>query len=149
VKPPRRLEDVGFKALNAFHRFVVLVTRGRVGRKAFGMPVVELHTIGRKSGAIRSTMLTVPIIDGNALILVASKGGNDQDPDWFKNIVAHPDVEVTYKGDRRSMRARVATPEEKAELWPRAVATYKHYGSYQRRTKRDIPLVICEPRVDI
>ena len=91
-------------------------------------------------------MLTVPIVDGNTIVLVASKGGNDQDPDWFKNIVAHPDVEVTYKGDRRSMRARVATPEEKANLWPQAVATYKHYAGYQRRTARDIPLVVCEPR---
>ena len=149
MKPSRRTIDVGFKALNAFHRFVVFVTRGHLGRKAFGMPVIELHTIGRKSGATRSTMLTVPVIDGNSLVIIASKGGNDQDPDWFKNIVAHPDIEVTYKGDRRPMRARVATSEEKAELWPRAVSVYKHYAGYQRRTQRDIPLVICEPRVII
>lgn len=149
MKPPRRLGDVGFKALNALHRFVVLFTRGRLGRNAFGMPIVEVHTIGRKSGATRSTMLTVPIIEGNSLVLVASKGGNDRNPDWFQNIVAHPDIEVTYRGDRRPMRARVATPEEKANLWPRAVATYKHYASYQRRTEREIPMVVCEPRNNI
>src|ERR1700684_2109519 len=146
MKPPRRLEDVGFKALNAFHRFVVLLTRGHLGRKAFGMPVVEVHTIGRKSGASRSTMLTVPVVNGNSLVLVASKGGNDRNPDWFQNIVAHPDVEVTCQGDRRPMRARVATPAERAELWPRAVVAYKHYADYQRRTKREIPMVVCEPR---
>jgi deazaflavin-dependent oxidoreductase (nitroreductase family) len=146
VKPSRRLVDAGFRALNTVHRFVVHVTNGHLGRKAFGMPVVELHTIGRKSGAIRSTMLTVPVVDGSSLVLVASKGGNDRDPDWFANIVAHPDVEVTYKGERRPMRARVATPQEKTELWPRAVTTYKHYASYQRRTTRDIPLVVCDLR---
>ena len=91
-------------------------------------------------------MLTVPVIDGESLILVASKGGSDSDPDWFKNIVAQPAVEVTLNGERRTMRARVATPQEKAELWPRAVAKYKHYAGYQRRTARDIPLVICDPR---
>lgn len=142
----RNVTDFGFKALNAFHKSVLKITQGRIGASAFGMPVIELRTTGRSSGVTRTTMLTVPVVDGERLVLVASKGGNDHDPDWFLNLVAHPDVEVTISGKRRQLRARVATSAEKTELWPRVVATYKSYASYQRRTKRDIPLVILEPR---
>jgi deazaflavin-dependent oxidoreductase (nitroreductase family) len=110
------------------------------------MPVVELHTVGRKSGRLRSTMLTAPVIDGDRVVLVASKGGDDRDPDWYLNLVAHPEVELTVAGRRRPERARRASAQEKAELWPKVVAAYRGYGSYQRRTGRNIPLVICEPR---
>jgi deazaflavin-dependent oxidoreductase (nitroreductase family) len=110
------------------------------------MPVVELHTVGRKSGRPRSTMLTSPLVDGARVVLVASKGGDDRDPDWYQNLAAHPDIELTMAGERRAMSARPASAEEKADLWPRVVAAYKGYGSYQRRTVREIPLVICEPR---
>jgi len=105
-----------------------------------------LHTVGRKSGKPRSTMLTAPVIDGDRVVLVASKGGDDRDPDWYRNLLAHPGIELTMAGRRRPMRARPASPAEKAELWPRVVAAYQGYGGYQRRTDRDIPLVICEPR---
>jgi deazaflavin-dependent oxidoreductase (nitroreductase family) len=140
------LADVGFKALNGAHQTIVHLTSGRVGGSALGMPVVELHTVGRKSGRPRSTMLTAPILDGDRVVLVASKGGDDRDPDWYRNLVANPEIELTMAGRRRPMRARRASPDEKAELWPRVVAAYKPYGGYQRRTERDIPLVICEPR---
>jgi len=77
---------------------------------------------------------------------VPSKGGDDRDPDWFRNAMAHPEVELTMTGRRRPMLARRASAAEKAELWPRVVAAYRGYDSYQRQTKRDIPLVILEPR---
>jgi deazaflavin-dependent oxidoreductase (nitroreductase family) len=110
------------------------------------MPAVELFTVGRRSGRTHSTMLTAPVVNGETVIVVASKGGDDRDPDWYRNLVAHPDVEVTMHGRRRPMKARVASEEEAAELWPRIVAAYRPYGSYRRRTSREIPLVICEPR---
>jgi deazaflavin-dependent oxidoreductase (nitroreductase family) len=110
------------------------------------MPVVDLHTTGRKSGLPRSTMLTAPVIDGDRVVLVASKGGDDRDPDWYRNLMAHPEVELTMGSRRRPMLARQASAAEKAELWPRVVAAYQGYGGYQRRTERDIPLVILEPR---
>jgi deazaflavin-dependent oxidoreductase (nitroreductase family) len=91
-------------------------------------------------------MLTAPVVDGERLILVASKGGDVRDPDWYQNIVAHPDVELIVNGMRRSMRARAANAEEKDDLWPRVIAAYKPYGTYRRRSSREIPLVICEPR---
>jgi deazaflavin-dependent oxidoreductase (nitroreductase family) len=140
------LTDIGMKTMSRAHRAIVGLTGGQVLGSAFGMPVVELHTTGRRSGRPRSTMLTAPVIDGDRVVLVASKGGDDRDPDWYRNLVAHPDIELTIAGRRRPMRARPASPQQKAELWPRVVAAYPGYGSYQHRTERDIPLVICEPR---
>jgi len=140
------LADVGLKTMSQVHRAIVHLSGGRLLGSAFGMPVVELHTVGRKSGLPRSTMLTAPVIDGDRLVLVASKGGDDRDPDWYRNLMAHPEVEVTVDGRRRPMLARRASAAEKAELWPRVVAAYRGYGSYQRRTERDIPVVILEPR---
>ena len=146
MRVPSTIIDLGFKALNKAHRSIVRASGGRVGRSALGMPVVELHTVGRTSGLVRSTMLTAPVVDGDQVVLVASKGGDDRDPDWYRNIVAHPDVELTIRAERTLMRARIASPDERAVLWPRVVAAYKPYDSYRRRARREIPLVICEPR---
>jgi deazaflavin-dependent oxidoreductase (nitroreductase family) len=140
------LVDVGFRALNLFHHSVDRATGGRLGRRAFGMPVIDLFTTGRRSGATRVTMLTVPVIEDGRLVLVASKGGDDRDPDWYRNLLAHPEVEVTLEGERRAFHARPASAQEKTALWPRVTAAYRPYARYQRRSRRDIPLVICEPR---
>ncbi len=140
------LADISLKTMSQVHRAIVHLSGGQVLGSAFGMPVVELHTTGRTSGLPRSTMLTAPVTDGDRVVLVASKGGDDRDPDWYRNLLAHPEIELTMAGQRRPMRARRASPAEKAELWPRVVAAYSGYAGYQRRTERDIPLVICEPR---
>lgn len=140
------LADLGFKAMSQAHRAILQLSGGRVLGSAFGMPAVELHTVGRKTGRPRATMLTAPVVDGDRVVLVASKGGDDRDPDWYRNLMAHPEIELTMAGRRRPMLAHRATAAEKAELWPRVVAAYHGYGGYQRRTERDIPLVICEPR---
>lgn len=138
--------DIGLKNISRVHRVVMRATGGRVGRSAGGMPVLELRTVGRTTGLPRSVMLTAPVVEGERLVLVASKNGDDRDPDWYRNLLAQPDVEVTMGGRHRAMRARRASPDEKAELWPRVVAAHPGYAAYQRRTTRDIPLVICEPR---
>jgi len=140
------LADISLKTMSRVHQAIVHVTGGSVLGSAFGMPVVELHTVGRTSGRPRTTMLTAPVVDGDMVVLVASKGGDDRDPDWYRNLMAHPEVELTMAGRRRPMRARRASPQEKAKLWPRIVTAYQGYASYQRRTDRDIPVVICEPR---
>ena len=140
------LADVSMKTMSQVHRAIVHLSGGQLLGSAFGMPVVELHTTGRTSGLPRSTMLTAPVTDGDRVVLVASKGGDDRDPDWYRNLLAHPEIELTMAGQRRPMRARRASPAEKAELWPRVVAAYSGYAGYQRRTEPDIPLVICEPR---
>jgi deazaflavin-dependent oxidoreductase (nitroreductase family) len=128
------------------HRTVLRVTGRRYGTSAFGMPMVELHTTGRKSGLERTVVLASPVTRGSSLVLVASKGGDDRNPDWFENLVVQPDVEITIGKLRRPMRARVATAEEAAELWPQVIASYRSYASYQRRAKREVPLVLCDPR---
>ena len=140
------LADIGLKSMSQAHRMILRLSGGRLLGSAFGMPTVELHTVGRNSGRPRSTMLTAPVMDGDRFVLVASKGGDDRDPDWYLNLVAHPEIELTVAGECRPMRARRASTDEKAALWPRVVAAYKGYSGYQRRTERDIPLVICEPR---
>jgi deazaflavin-dependent oxidoreductase (nitroreductase family) len=143
---PQSLTDLGFKVTGRVHRAVLRLTGGRVGGTVAGMPVVQLRTTGRTSGRPRWTTLTAPIADDSRVVLVASKGGADRDPDWYRNLVARPEVEVTIAGRRRLMRARTASPQEKAELWPRVLAANPGYGGYQRRTEREIPLIICEPR---
>jgi deazaflavin-dependent oxidoreductase (nitroreductase family) len=144
----RPVVDAGFKLLNLTHKTALRVTGGRWPHTLFGMPGVELHTIGRTSGQRRSTFLTSPIHDANRVVLIASKGGDPRDPQWYRNLTVNPDVELTMDGETRPMRARTASPEEKAALWPEILAVYKYYDSYQKRAGRDIPVVICEPRAD-
>ena len=94
----------------------------------------------------RSTLLTAPVHSEDRIVLVASKGGDDRNPLWYENLRANPDVEITIDGTTRAMRARTASPEEKAELWPQITSAYKGYAGYQKRTTREIPVVICEAR---
>lgn len=140
------LTDAMAKSMNVVHRAMLTVSGGRVGRRFGTMTTVELHTTGRRSGAARSTMLTTPIEDRDRVVLVASKGGDDRHPDWYRNLVADSDVELTIDGERHPYRARTATVAEKQALWPAIVEAYRGYEGYQRRTERDIPVVICERR---
>jgi len=140
------LTDCSARALNLTHRFWMTVSGGRLGRRVGSMKVVELHTVGRKTGKERATMLTAPIAENDRVVLVASKGGDHRDPDWYRNLVAEPDVELTMDGQRSPWRARTATAQEKADLWPQITSTYGGYRDYQRRTDREIPVVICRPR---
>ncbi|MCX6466583.1 MAG: nitroreductase/quinone reductase family protein [Pseudonocardiales bacterium] len=138
--------DLALKAMNGAHRLLLAVTRGRVGYDALGMPVLELTTVGRRSGEARSVMLTAPLeVDGHPVI-VASRGGDDRHPAWFLNLRAHPEVQVSMKGGPRTpMHARIVGPDERAQLWPRIAGRYPNYAGYQRRTTREIPLVVLEP----
>jgi len=141
-----RLTDLSMQAMNAAHRSLLVLSRGRLGWKIGPMPVVELHTVGRKTGRRRSTLLTAPIHEPGRVVLIASKGGDDRNPFWYLNLLAQPDVELTENGITRPMRARTADEAEKADLWPAIVRAYAGYAGYQKKTTRDIPVVICEPR---
>ena len=138
------LKDSGAKLMNLGHRLVLKATGNRILAKPFGMPLVELHTTGRKSGLPRSCYLTTPVHDSERVVLIASKGGDDRNPDWYRNLQANPDASLVIDGHRHAVHARTASAEEKAELWPKIVASYKGYEGYQKRTDRDIPVVICE-----
>lgn len=133
-------------AITAVHQALFDLSRGKVLGTVAGMPVIKLTTTGWKSGRHRTTMLTAPLRRGEEIVLVASWGGDDRHPQWYRNLVAQPDVEVTEAGRTRPMRARTASPQEKAELWPQIVAAYSGYAGYQRRTERDIPVVILSDR---
>lgn len=136
---------LGAKLLEGSHRICATVTGGRYPKTLLGMELLELHTIGRKTGQLRSTLLSTPIYDGNQLILVASKGGYPDDPMWYKNLVANPQVSITMHGVTTAMIARTATEAERAELWPRITKVAATYAGYQKRAPREIPVVICEP----
>ena len=138
------VRNVVANGLMDFHRGVFRLSGGRAFGGMFGMPVLELTTVGAKSGKTRSVMLTTPVSYQGNPVIVASKGGDPHSPAWFHNLVANPDVTVTLKGATAPMRARVATAEERAELWPKVVDSYKGYGGYQEKTSREIPLVILE-----
>jgi deazaflavin-dependent oxidoreductase (nitroreductase family) len=140
------VKDLAARAINGLHRSVFRLSGGRLANRGFGMPVVELITTGRKSGKPRTTMLTSPVQDGDTWVLVASYGGDDRNPQWFLNLSDNPDVELRTGGEPRLMRARVASKTEKERLWPRVIEAYKGYAGYQRRTERDIPLVLLTPR---
>jgi deazaflavin-dependent oxidoreductase (nitroreductase family) len=128
------------------HAAIYRATGGRIGHRVPGLPpMLLLDHVGAKSGTERTAAL-VYIEDGDDLVLVASKGGHPKHPSWFHNLKANPEVTVQVGPERRDVRARVAAPEERERLWPRAVRAYPGYRTYQERTKRQIPLVILEPR---
>ncbi|CAJ1510234.1 nitroreductase/quinone reductase family protein [[Mycobacterium] burgundiense] len=141
-----RVAEGGAWLLENGHRALLALTGGRFPRTVMGMLTVELHTVGRKSGKPYANLLTSPLHDDDRVVLVASKGGHTDHPDWYKNALANPDVSLTIDGATVPMRARAATAEERAELWPTVVKTYQGYAGYQRNTDREIPLLICEPR---
>lgn len=133
----RRLSDV--------HTQVYRLTDGVIGHRLPGAPpMLLLDHVGAKSGIRRTTPL-VYVDDPPDVVLVASKGGHPSNPAWYYNLVANPETTVQIGGERRAVRARVATTTERERLWPKAVATYSGYRGYQQRTAREIPLVILEP----
>jgi len=132
--------------MNAVHRAVLKVSGGRIGYQAAGMPVLELVTTGRRSGTQRAVMLTSPMRDGAAWVVVASRGGDDTHPAWFLNLRDNPHVQVAVQSAPRvPMLATVATPEERARLWPQIAGQFRNYAGYQKRTQREIPLVLLRP----
>ena len=139
-------KDLISKTVTSFHRLVFDLSKGKVAGKASGMPVLKLTTIGRKSGQPRPTMLTSPLVEGDNVILVASNGGDDRNPMWFSNILANPDVDVVMDGGSKAMRARVAESDERTRLWEALTSKHANYAGYQRKTSRQIPVVVLEPR---
>ncbi|MGK2948527.1 MAG: nitroreductase family deazaflavin-dependent oxidoreductase [Acidimicrobiales bacterium] len=138
--------DAILKAMNGAHRVLMKVSGGRIGWSALNMPVVELTTTGAKSGQPRTVLLTSPLQEGEAYVVVASRGGDDRHPAWFHNLRANPEVQVSIKGGpKEPMQARVATADERQRLWPRVTADHANYAGYQRKTEREIPLVFLEP----
>jgi deazaflavin-dependent oxidoreductase (nitroreductase family) len=144
VPPPgtfrAKLLNAGVAANVALYRR----TSGRLGGKMKGAPVLLLDHIGRKSGQARTSPVLY-LVDGENLVIVASRGGSDATPAWWLNLQAKPTTTVTVGSERRTVTARQATAEEKQSLWPRLVAMFSDFAAYQRRTERDIPVIILSP----
>jgi deazaflavin-dependent oxidoreductase (nitroreductase family) len=144
-----RQEKVGtavIKVMSRLNTWLYRVSGGRIGGKfPSGAPVLLLTTIGRKSGQPQTAPLLY-LKDGDAYVVVASKGGMAQHPLWFKNLEANPRVEVELGSEKLAMTARRATATEKAALWLRLVEMYPSYAEYQARTTRDIPVVLLTAR---
>lgn len=133
------------KAMNAVHRALIAVTGGRFGWDVRGMPVLELTTTGRRSGEPRTNLLTSPLRVNGEYVVVASRGGDDDNPAWFLNLRDNPVVSVGIQGEpAQEMRARILEGGERADVWDRVVDRHPHYAAYQRKTSREIPLVVFE-----
>jgi deazaflavin-dependent oxidoreductase (nitroreductase family) len=138
MKPLMRL-------FSRFHARRYLKSAGAKMAQLGGRDICVVTMTGARSGKTRHVpLMYVPYKEG--VILVASLAGAPRHPTWYYNLVAHPDIEVQVKGNTLSLRARQASAQEKAEVWPVCVEHYPDYDLYRRRTDRDIPVFICEPR---
>ncbi|MET0500686.1 MAG: nitroreductase family deazaflavin-dependent oxidoreductase [Candidatus Binatia bacterium] len=140
-----RLKPRTIRLIGRLHAWLWKLTGGKLGN-AFGeFPFLMLITRGRKTGRERTT----PVLYfryGEALIIVASFGGNDMHPGWYLNLESCPEADVTINGERRQLRARKVSPEEKQLIWPRLIERYPNFAIYQQRTDRQIPLLwLSEP----
>lgn len=139
------MADTSFRILSSLHRLLYKLSGGRIGTQAFGVPILLLTVTGRKSGRQRTTPLMY-FKEGDDLLLVASKGGHPKHPEWYVNLVANPDVVVQIRREKLQMRAFTAPEDEKSRLWPQIAREFKGYEEYQRKTTRNIPVVILRKR---
>jgi deazaflavin-dependent oxidoreductase (nitroreductase family) len=139
---PNPFEDNLF---GAEHVRVYRETGGEQGHQWRGTTILLLSTTGRESGSERTT----PLIyrdDGDRWVVVASKGGAPDHPDWYKNLRANPDITIQVKAEQIPVRAGTAEGDERTRLWRRMAEVWPAYDDYQRRTDREIPVVVLERR---
>jgi len=117
---------------------------GRLGGNFEGAPMLLLHSTGAKSGKERVNPMMYQVV-GDDYAVFASKAGAPTNPDWFHNLVAHPDATVEVGTDTKPVRARVATGEERTRIWETQKERYPGFAEYERNTDREIPVVILEP----
>lgn len=120
-------------------------TDGARGYHWRGTTILLLTTTGRSSGEPRTTPL-IHIVDGDRYVVIASKGGAPEDPDWFANMQADPMAEVQVQADRVPVTMSVAEGDERAQLWDAMVQVWPAYVEYAEKTDRQIPVVVLTPR---
>lgn len=118
---------------------------GRVGGNFAGAPLLLLHTTGARSGLERVSPMMYQDIGGGRVAVFASKAGADSDPDWYRNLIAHPDVTAEIGTDVRGFVARVAGSEEREPIWSTQKERYPGFAGYEAKTTRMIPVVILDP----
>jgi F420H(2)-dependent quinone reductase len=132
------------RAMSKTHLLIQRLSRGRLLGRMAGMPVLLLTTTGRRSGKSRTTPLTF-FRDGADLVVIASNGGADQPPDWSLNLQQNPHATVEISGHELTVQARTASAEERERHWPEITTTYSGYARYQKKTARQIPVLILTP----
>lgn len=144
-KDPRAVDEA-FRQRSGAHVARYIATDGAEGYddNTYKASTLLLTTTGLVSGEPHIAPLYFAE-DAGSYIVIASKGGSDRDPQWYRNLVAHPEVGVQIRGERFRAIARTATPDEKARLWPLLAGRMRFYDTYQKKAARDIPLVILEP----
>lgn len=136
--PPRWF----LRLFTKIHVFLYTVSNGRWMSEAEGRRVILVEMTGARSGrVIRLPVMYVPYEEG--YLLVGSQGGAPKHPVWYYNLLKNPEVRITFEGKTTPMTARLATDEEKAELWLICCEYYPPYQTYQERTDRKIPVFIC------
>ena len=147
-KESGRQGSVGFrvtmKVLGTIHRIVYRGSGGKWGQTFFGSPILLLTTTGRKTGRSRTWPLTY-LPDGERLIVIASNGGQPDHPAWYLNLRENPHVTVQLGDRTHAMIAQTTEGDERARLWSRVVQEYPAYEGYQRKTDREIPVVVLRP----
>jgi deazaflavin-dependent oxidoreductase (nitroreductase family) len=138
------VNDTVVKTFSTIHKALHRLSGGRIGGRFRGAPILMLTVTGRKSGQPRTTPLMY-LDDGDRKVIVASKGGDDRMPVWYLNLTANPEVDVQIGSSTQRMKALTASAEEKDRLWPKLVAMYSDYDAYQKKTDRQIPVVILTP----
>ncbi len=139
-----RIQDAALRFITSLHVSLFRVSGGKLGGKMGSAPILLLMTTGRKTGKARVTPL-VYLQDGEDIVLVASKGGAPKDPVWWLNLKANPTTTIQIGDTVRTVRAHKADSTERARLWPLVVQLYSGYADYQRKTEREIPVIVLEP----
>ena len=135
--------DAVLKTMNFIHRGVLAITRGRVGWVVARMPAVKLTTVGRHSGRKRQVILTTPYQNEQSIVVVASRGGDDRHPDLYLNLLVNPNAAMLdLSGVERAMTASLPDQNQYSELWRLVTEKHPRYLAYQKKTDRQIPLVL-------
>jgi len=126
-------------------RFLYIRTGGAIGASIFGITMLLLTTVGRRSGVERTTPLLY-VEDGERLVVIGSNAGDERDPAWWLNLQANPRARVQVRRERFDVVARRADPAETERLWPRLVSAYSYFDRYRENTRRAIPVILLERR---
>jgi len=130
-------------SITGAHRWLFRASGGRLGGRAGALRFLLLHHVGRKSGRRFATPLLY-VADAGRWLVVASNAGDDRHPAWWRNLCAQPLAEIETDGERVAVLARTAAGAERAALWEKLTTAYPPYAEYQRRTRREIPVVVLE-----
>jgi deazaflavin-dependent oxidoreductase (nitroreductase family) len=139
-----RPANLALKLGTIVHSGVYRATGGRLLGRMGRSPILLLNTIGRKSGKKRATPLLY-VVEDEDFVIIASKGGTPSHPAWYLNLKANPDATVEVGNGTVRVRAEEADGEEKERLWKKMAQMYPTYDDYQKKTKREIPLLVLHP----